>query len=289
MKNLIQNEQLSKYNWFNLGGPAEFFFRPGNLDELTDFLKKNDKHINILGAGSNILIRDGGLKGVTIKLSSKFSHVKLVDKERIYAGASTLDKKLSDFAGENSLSGFEFLSCIPGSIGGGIVMNSGCYGSDISNIIESVDVIDFKGNQTTIDRNKINFFYRGCSLEKNLIIIGATFKGKLSNKDKIKEKQNELLNKKKSSQPSKIKTCGSTFKNTKNKKAWELIKDSNCENMSVGDAKISETHCNFLINKGNATSKEIEELINKVKNKVHQTTGVNLDLELKIIGESEPK
>ncbi len=289
IKNLYLNEDLAKYNWFNSGGSAEIFFRPNKINELSEFLKRNKKKVNVLGAGSNILIRDGGLKGVTIKLSSKFSFLNLIDKETIQVGASTLDKKLSDFATENSISGFEFLSCIPGSIGGAVKMNCGCFGHDISQIIKSVEAIDFNGNIKEIPSEKINFSYRSCNLNKDLIITSVKFKGHLSNKDNIKKKQLEMIEKKKRSQPNKIKTCGSTFKNTKNKKAWELIKDSNCDNMSLGGAKVSEKHCNFLINDGSATSSEIEELIYKVKKKVLESTGVNLDLEIIVMGEANKK
>ena len=280
-------ENLSKYSWFNLGGPAEIFFKPDSIDELVFFLKffkEKKKNINIIGAGSNTLIREGGVEGITIKLSSKFSYLKLLENNIIQVGASTLEKKLSDFATENSLAGFEFLSCIPGSVGGGIRMNSGCYGEDISKIILSIEVIDKEGNIKELKNNQIKFFYRGCNLDKDLIILSAKFKGELSEKKKITKKQSELIQRKKESQPSQIKTCGSTFKNSENKKAWELIKESNCEMMSVGDAGISEKHCNFFINKGKATSKDIEELIDQVKKQVFQKTNIDLELEIKVIG-----
>tara|TARA_X000000368_G_scaffold418427_1_gene418029 strand:+ start:1251 stop:2156 length:906 start_codon:yes stop_codon:yes gene_type:complete len=286
-KKVINNEKLSKHSWFNLGGPAEIFFRPDNTNDLSSFLKqfkKYKKKINIVGAGSNILFRDGGVKDITIKLSSKFSYVELMGNNIIKAGAATLDKKISDFATENSLTGFEFLSCIPGSIGGGIIMNSGCYGDDISKILYSVEVIDQEGNLKNIKKDEIEFFYRGCSLPENLIILSVKLKGKKSFLDSVKKKQIELIQKKKDSQPTRVKTCGSTFKNPINKKAWELIKESNCAKMSVGHAKISEKHCNFFVNEGKATSFEIEELIKQVKKKVLEKTGINLELEIKIIG-----
>ncbi len=283
-------ENLSKYSWFNLGGPAEIFFRPDSIDQLISFLKffiKQKKKINIIGAGSNTLIREGGVEGVTIKLSSKFSYIKLLEKDVIQAGAATLQRTLSEFATKNSLTGFEFLSCIPGSVGGGIKMNSGCYNEEISKIIFSLEVIDQDGNVKEIKRNQIKFFYRGCNLEDNLIILSAKFKGCLSEKKNIENKQFQLIQRKKESQPSQVKTCGSTFKNSKDKKAWELIKESNCEKMSVGNAKISEKHCNFFINEGDATSQDIEELINKVKKKVFEKTNINLELEIKILGKNK--
>ena len=281
---IYKKEKLSKYSWFNLGGPAELFFRPNSVLELQSFLKQNNKKIHIIGAGSNTLIRDGGLKGVTIKLSSKFSTIKKLEDNIIEVGSSTLDRKISDFATENSLGGMEFLSCIPGSIGGGVKMNSGCYGDDISKILLSIDVINEKGQVITLLNNQINFKYRGCDLADNLIILNVKLKGNSSNKNKVKKKQTELIERKKISQPSKIKTCGSTFKNPLGKKAWKLIKDSNCENITVGDAQISKKHCNFFINNGKAKSYEIEELIKKVKKQVFSKTGINLELEIKVIG-----
>ena len=282
-------EKLSKYNWFNSGGPAEIFFRPNNPEELSLFLKKLEekKKVSIIGAGSNTLIRDGGIDGVTIKLSSKFSFIKMLENNIIEAGAATPDKQVSDFATKNSLTGFEFLTCIPGSIGGGIKMNTGCYNQEISQILFSLTAMDEKGNIKEIKRDKINFSYRKTDLPDNLIILSAKFKGLLSKKDEIKKRQLEFLKKKKESQPSKVKTCGSTFKNTKDKKAWVLIKESNCQNMSVGDAKISEKHCNFFINNGKASSKDIEDLFQKVKKQVFEKTGVNLELEIKIIGNNQ--
>ena len=281
------NENLSKLSWFNLGGPAKVLFRPKSLQELSLFLKeiKGIKKIKVLGLGSNTLIRDGGFNGIIIKLGKSFSHLSLLNKNTVIAGASALDKNVSNFAFENSLTGFEFLSCIPGTIGGGIRMNSGCYGEDIEKILVSVQVMDFQGKMKVIYSSDIKFSYRGCNLGNNLIFVSATFKGKSDNKLNIQKKINNLIKRKNEDQPTKIKTCGSTFKNPENSKAWKLIKDSGCGGMKVGDAYISEKHCNFFVNKGKATSKDLEELIYKVKSKVFNKTGINLELELQIIGE----
>ena len=284
---ILFDEKLSKYSWFNLGGPAKIIFKPKNLNELSFFLKKTSglAKIKVLGAGSNTLVRDGGFNGIIIKLDKNFSHISLLDKNKIIAGSSTLDKNLSKFALENSLSGFEFLSCIPGTIGGGIRMNSGCYGEDISKILLSVQVMDLEGKLKVIYSSNINFLCRGCNLDDNLIFISATFQGKIDKKNNIQKKINNLIEKKKKDQPSKIKTCGSTFKNHDNFKAWKLIKDSGCAGMKIGDASISEKHCNFFVNKGDAKSSDLEKLIEKVKKKVLDKTGINLELELQIIGE----
>ena len=281
------NESLSKLSWFNLGGPAKILFRPKNLQELSIFLKevKGAEKIKILGAGSNTLVRDGGFNGVIIKFGKFFSHISLFDPNTIIAGASILDKNVSSFALENSLSGFEFLSCIPGTIGGAVRMNSGCYGEEISKILVSLQVMDFKGNIRIIQSSDIKFYYRGSNLDENLIFISATLRGKKDDMLNIKNKINNFVSKKKITQPEKIKTCGSTFKNPKDEKAWKLIKDSGCAGMRVGDAQISQKHCNFFVNNGNAKSKDLEKLIHQVKKKVSDKTGINLELELQIIGE----
>ena len=289
-KNLIIKEDLSKYSWFNLGGPADIFFRPENKDQLIKFLnliKKNNYKIHILGAGSNTLIRDSGVKGVVIKLGSKFSNIELLKEDTIEVGASTLDRKISDFAKNNDISGMEFLSCIPGSIGGAIIMNSGCYGSDISEILLSIKIIDEKGKEKEIKNDEIKFFYRGTNIPKNYIILSAVLKGIISSKQLIERKQEELIERKKKSQPSQFKTGGSTFKNSNNKKAWMLIKESGCDKLYIGDAKISDKHCNFFVNDGKAKASDIEKLINKVKKEVQSKTGVNLELEIKIIGDEK--
>jgi len=284
---ILFDESLSKYSWFNLGGPAKVIFKPKNLNELSIFLKnlKGFNKIKVLGAGSNTLIRDGGFDGIIIKLGKSFSHISLLNQNTLIAGASALDKSVSTFALKNSISGFEFLSCIPGTIGGGIKMNSGCYGEDISKILISVQAIDLTGKVKVIYSSDIRFSYRGCDLDNNLIFISATFRGENGVNSTIEKKIYNLIEQKKKDQPSKIKTCGSTFKNPQNNKAWLLIKDSGCAGMNIGDAHISEKHCNFFVNKGNAKTQDLENLIYLVKNKVLNKTGIKLELELDIIGE----
>jgi UDP-N-acetylmuramate dehydrogenase len=284
---ILFNESLSKLSWFNIGGPAKVLFKPKSLKDLSIFLKtlKGKYKIKVLGAGSNTLIRDGGYDGVIIKFDKSFSHLSLFDSNTIIAGASTLDKNLSEFALQKSISGFEFLSCIPGTIGGAIKMNSGCYGENISKILVSVQTIDLNGNIRIFQSSDIKFYYRGTNLDNNLIFISATFKGKTDNKLNIKKKIENLVEIKRKTQPSKIKTCGSTFKNPENEKAWKLIKNSDCAGLKVGEASISKDHCNFFINNKHATSQDLEELIHQVKQKVFNKSGINLELEIQIIGD----
>ena len=288
--NLKKNVNLSNYSWFNLGGNADFFYKAEDKDQLLEFLKESKKknlRITILGAGSNILFRDNGVKGVVLKLGASFSYTKLIGKDILNVGAATLDRKVSNFAKENNVGNLEFLSCIPGSIGGAITINSGCYENDISKVLLSIKAIDINTlSEIEIKKEDIKFSYRGTNLPNNLIIISAKLKGLIGRKNEIEKKQSYLIEKKKLSQPSQIKTCGSTFKNiSKNKKAWMLIKKSGCDQFQEGDAMISQKHCNFFINNGNAKSSDIENLIKKVRKKVYEKTGENLELEIKITGE----
>ena len=289
-ENFSHNVNLSNYSWFNLGGNAEYFFKAKNKKQLIEFLresKKQNLNTSILGAGSNTLFRDNGVKGAVIKLGNEFSYTKLVNKNILEVGAATLDRKVANFAKENNVGNLEFLSCIPGSIGGAIIMNSGCYENDISKVLLSIRAIDKKRlSVIEIKKKDIKFLYRGTNLSNDLIIISAKLQGTTSVIEKIEKKQSDFIEKKKSSQPSQIKTCGSTFKNvSKDKKAWMLIKESGCEDYREGDAMISHKHCNFFVNNGNAKSSDIENLINKVRKKVQEKTGVDLELEIKIVGE----
>ena len=224
---------------------------------------------------------------MVIKLGNKFSFTKLTSENILDVGAATLDRKVANYAKKNNVGNLEFLSCIPGSIGGAIVMNSGCYENDISKVLLSIRAIDKKRlSVIEIKKKDIKFLYRGTNLSNDLIIISAKLQGTTSVIEKIEKKQSDFIEKKKSSQPSQIKTCGSTFKNvSKDKKAWMLIKEAGCEDFREGDAIISQKHCNFFVNNGNAKSSDIENLINKVKKKVQEKTGVNLELEIKIVGE----
>ncbi len=289
-ESLSKNVKLANYSWFNLGGEAEYFFKPKNSSELLEFLKevkKNKIKTTFIGAGSNILFRDNGFKGAVIKLGKNFSYIKQKENNILEVGAATLDRMVANFAKDNCLKNFEFLSCIPGTIGGAIIMNSGCYDDDISQILISIKAIDKdKCQEIEIKRKDINFIYRGTNLSENLIITSAKLKGIQDKKDKIEKKQIDLIKRKKLAQPSQIKTCGSTFKNiSKEKKAWMLIKESGCEKFEEGDAYISEKHCNFFVNKGKAKSSDIEKLINKVKKTVYEKTKISLEMEIKIIGE----
>ena len=286
--NVIFEYDLKKKNWFNIGGKSKVFYKANNLKELINFLKKvEDKEkIFILGAGSNTLITDNLYDGIVIKLSKDFNNISLLKDDIIIAGSGVLDKTLSDFAMKNNLSGFEFLSCIPGTIGGGIRMNAGCFGNEFKDILLSIQAIDKKGNVLTIPIKDINFEYRKNNISEDLIFLSASFKGIKSEYKKIENQTTKLKREKEKTQPTRIKTSGSTFKNpilqTK-KKVWELIKDSVPLNKSFGDACISEKHCNFFVNKGNASFNDMKQLIDFVAKNVLEKTGISLEKEIKIL------
>ena len=283
------NYSLKNHTWLNIGGNAKIFFIPETLSELRNFiLKLQENHNNffIMGAGSNLLISDNIQNRIFIKLGKNFNKISLTKENVIIAGCSILDKSVSDFACKNSLSGLEFLSCIPGSVGGGIRMNSGCFGKEFKDVLLSVQVMDFKGKVYTINSKDIKFEYRKTDLPKNLIFLSASFQTSKSNKNKIEKNILNLIERKKNSQPLRVKTGGSTFKNPlshSKKKVWELIKESVDYQIGFGDAKISEKHSNFFINSNNASFENMYNLINHVKKKVKEKTGINLELELEIV------
>ena len=285
---LFFNTDIKKFNWFNIGGKSRIFFKPKNLTELKEFLKlyNNRGKMFVLGMGSNVLFKDDTYEGVIIKLSKNFSTISKLKPDTLIVGSSCSQKKFSEYALENGISGFEFMYCIPGSVGGGLQMNSGCFGSEFKDKLISLQCIDENGNIKVIPSNKIKFNYRKIELNENLIFLSATFKGNLSSKKKIKNLMEKLAIKKNNSQPTKIKTGGSTFKNPidqTTKKAWELIKESVPENINFGDACISKKHSNFFVNKNKATFDEMNSLINFVKKNVKDKTGININLEIKII------
>ena len=284
----IFDYNLKKTNWFNIGGKAKAYFKPESLNELVIFLKKFGitEKIFLLGAGSNILINEKLFNGIVVKLGKNFSNISILPNKTIVAGAATTDKKLSEFAASNSIGGLEFLSCIPGTVGGGLRMNSGCFKKEFKDILISVQAIDRNGKILTIPSSKINFGYRQNDLSKDLIFLSASFKGEEKSKEKVEEDIKILLNEKNKTQPTKTKTGGSTFKNPldqTDQKVWELIKKSVPLETKFGEAEISQKHCNFFVNKSNASFEDMKKLIDFVKKNVKSKTGIELETEIEII------
>ena len=287
-ENIKFDYNLKKKNWFNIGGNTKIYYKAKNLKDLIRFLKiiKNEEKFFILGGGSNTLISDKTFDGAVIKLSNNFNNISLLSEEIIIAGSAVSDKLLSEFAMENSLGGFEFLSCIPGTVGGGIKMNAGCFDREFKDILISVQAINKSGQVITIPAKEINFKYRDSGLSNDLIFLSASFKGFKKDSNSIRSEMIKLKEKKEKAQPTKIKTSGSTFKNPldqSDKKVWQLIKESVPLEKSFGDACISEKHCNFFVNKGNAKFDDMKKLIEFVSESVLKKTGVKLQTEIKIL------
>lgn len=282
---LIQNFELAKLNWFRVGGPAEVYFMPADEDDLTDFLKNlpSNTPVNILGIGSNTLIRDGGIPGVSISLGPSFRNT-IVKKSSIVAGCAISNLKLANVARAAVVTGFEFLSGIPGSLGGSINMNAGAYGGEVGDIFEEVVAVTFAGNRKVFKASEMNFGYRSCNPPENCIFIEASLKARPGNSNQITENMRKIQGERKVSQPTNQPTGGSTFTNPPGCKAWELIDQAGCRGLQNGGAKISEKHCNFLINLGHATAADIEGLGEEVRRRVLHNSGINLQWEIKRIG-----
>ena len=285
------NYNLSKLSWFGVAGKAEIFYVPDSSYELVLLLKLLSPKINrtVIGMGSNLLIRDGGIDGIVIKLGKNFSNI-ILEKNAVNIGASVPDKVLSRFCSSESINGFEFLTGIPGNIGGAVAMNAGCYGSEIKDVFLSADCIDYLGNEVSIDKSENFFSYRNNSRVRDLIIMNVKFKRVKGNKKQITDKMEEINNNRILSQPQKVRTAGSTFKNpisNSNKKAWELIELSGSRDIKVNNISLSDEHANFIVNKQFASANDIESFGESIKERVLSKMGVSLEWEIRILGNYE--
>ena len=284
---ILFNKPLENLSWLKVGGPAECLYIPYNLEDLSHFLSYLSPkiNINVFGRLSNVLIRDGGLSGVTILMPPNFLPINILKGGQISAGAGILDKDLSYQAMCAELGGLEFLSSIPGSIGGAVAMNAGCYGKEIKDIILEGKFIDRKGKISILTKKEIGFLYRGTKLPEGKILIEAIFQGKPSKKEKIRSLIEKINSDREISQPKGYATGGSTFKNPTEKKAWELIKEAGLQGKKIGGAEVSKKHCNFLINNGEATAKDFEDLGNTIIEEVFSCSGITLEWEIRIVGQ----
>ena len=289
-KNLFFNKNISKQTWFGVGGYAEVLFIPQSSKDLIKVLKliNSNTKINIIGLGSNILIRDGGLNGITIRLSKSFNFINENNKS-IISGAAVPDKAFSRYCYEKSFTDCEFLYGIPGTIGGAIAMNAGCYGSEISDVVYSFKCIDFEGNETIIKNSEQLFSYRKNNFLKNHIVTEVEIKKNYGDKNQIKEKMNDINTSRLDSQPQKVRTGGSTFKNpisqVSDKKSWELIKPYLNEVECPDGVSMSAKHSNFIINTQTKSSNLIEDFGERIREKVLEKTGVQLEWEIQIKGQ----
>ncbi len=276
---------LARYTWFRVGGPAEVLFEPADAADLAAFISRRPVGVplTVIGGTSNILIRDGGVPGVVIRLGKEFASIN-VDGDRIKAGAAAADVNVARRARDAGLGGLEFMVGIPGTIGGAIRMNAGAYGREFKDICETVEAIDELGQPVTLDAAELGFGYRHAMVPESYIFVSATLRGTPDDRDAIAARMADIQSKRETSQPVRTRTGGSTFANPPGHKAWELIDAAGCRGLRRGDAMVSEEHCNFLINVGDATARDIEGLGEEVRARVARHSGIELQWEIRRIG-----
>lgn len=285
IKGVYRNNYILKpLTWLKVGGPAEVFFKPLDCDDLTNFLSQNQLPVFVLGAGSNVIIRDSGIEGVVIKLGRNFTNIEFTSDNNLAVGAGCLNFNLAKFCRDNIISGFEFLSGIPGTIGGGVAMNAGAYGSEFKDIVIAIEAIDMNGKRLTLSNEEIGFRHRSNNLPSDLVITKAIFNNKVGDSTVINGLIDEINLKRLSSQPIKERTGGSTFVNPAGYSAWKLIDRSGLRGYGVGEAQMSELHCNFMVNINNASAKDLEDLGEFVRQKVFEDSNILLEWEIKRIG-----
>lgn len=282
-----QNVRLADINWFRVGGNADYLYKAQTEDDLVELLSKipEDFPLFVLGVGSNVIIKDGGFEGVVLRLGRSFAKIQKISSDTLKVGASALDLSVANFAQMEAIAGFEFLSGIPGTIGGAIKMNAGSYESELCDILVEVTAYDRSGIKHILSKQDLNFSYRKSAPKvKDLIFTEAIIKGRPGDMKIIQEKINEIQLKRSSTQPIRAKTGGSTFKNPEGYKAWELIDKAGMRGFKIGGASMSDKHCNFMINDGTASASDLINLGELVREKVKNNSGVNLNWEIQIIG-----
>jgi UDP-N-acetylmuramate dehydrogenase len=295
---LSENAPLGQVGWFRTGGSADLLFKPADSEDLQQFLSETDLStpVQVFGVMSNSIIRDGGVRGATIRLGREFSKVEMTGDHQVTAGAMCLDARVAGFAAENDIAGLEFFSGIPGTVGGAIRMNAGCYGQETKNVLLHAKVMDRQGNIKLFSADEMNMAYRYSALPADSIVLEATFQGQPGSREKILSHMQEIRHRREQSQPIRERTGGSTFANPDpadleklnlpaETKVWQLIDRSGCRGLTIGGAMMSEKHCNFMINTGEATAADLENLGEEVRRRVAEKTGITLRWEIKRIGE----
>jgi UDP-N-acetylmuramate dehydrogenase len=288
------NASLKELTWFRVGGAAEILFRPADPQDLAAFLttRPADIPVTVVGVGSNLLVRDGGVKGVVIRLGSGFNASKAESPHRVRAGAAALDFAVARTAAEAEIAGLEFLRGIPGTVGGGLRMNAGAYGREFKDILIEARAVTHEGKIISLSLQEMGFSYRRSSVGDDVVFVEALFQGSSGKRGEIEARMAEITGSREATQPVKTRTGGSTFKNpgpaqSGGRKAWQLIDAAGCRGLTRGEAQVSEMHCNFLINRGNASADDIEGLGEEVRARVLKETGVALEWEIKRIGEAK--
>ncbi|MGC6512022.1 MAG: UDP-N-acetylmuramate dehydrogenase [Parvibaculales bacterium] len=290
---LRENIPLSEITWFRVGGRAQFMYAPADADDLAYFLRTRpaELEVTILGAGSNVLIRDGGVSGVVVKLGKPFAGIEIDEAFCLTAGAAALDVAVARRAAEQALQGLEFYAGIPGTIGGALTMNAGAYGGETADCFISAQALTQNGDRVVLTKQDMGFGYRHNTLDRNLVFLSATYQLTSGDKRTIERKMKEISESRESSQPIRSRTGGSTFRNPggadpEGPKAWKLIDAAGCRGLREGDAQVSEHHCNFLINHGAASASDLENLGETVRRRVRQTADIDLQWEIKRLGQA---
>ncbi|MBN2752023.1 MAG: UDP-N-acetylmuramate dehydrogenase [Rhodospirillaceae bacterium] len=287
---LTLDAPLAPVTWFGVGGCADVLFKPADLADLSTFLaeKPLDMPITVLGVGSNLLIRDGGVRGAVIRLGKAFADI-VIEGNTVRCGGAALDASVARMAQKARLTGLEFLSGIPGTVGGAVAMNAGAFGTDIRNVLIKAVLLDPSGFRHFLTASDIGLSYRHSDIPEDWIIVEATFQASPGNPEDIAQRMNDIRSIRENSQPMRVRTGGSTFANPPGAKAWELVDKAGCRGLRKGGAMVSDKHCNFLINTGNATAHDIEALGEDVRRRVKEATGIELKWEIRRIGDPLPE
>ncbi len=287
---LTAQAPLHKMTWLHVGGPAEVLFQPADQEDLISFLKScpSSVPLTVLGASSNLLVRDGGIEGVVLKFGPQFAKIE-VKNTQIHAGSAAMDLNIARQAQKAELSGLEFLCGIPGTLGGALKMNAGAHGSEIKDVISSLTLTDRQGHVKEATPEEMGFTYRKTNAPSDWIFLSAKLQGKHGDKETIDARMKEITGHRTEAQPIKERTAGSTFANPEGYKAWQLIDQAGCRGLTIGGAMMSEHHCNFMINKGNATASDFEQLGEEVRRRVEEKTDIKLRWEVRRIGKALEK
>jgi UDP-N-acetylmuramate dehydrogenase len=284
---LVPNQSLAEITWFRVGGPAQLFFQPADEEDLAFFLRNlpADIRVTTIGLGSNLLIRDGGLDGVVIRLSARgFGGAEVLGENRIRVGAALPDARAAAAAADAGIDGLTFYSGIPGGIGGALYMNAGCYGTETRDRVVELRAVTRSGEIVTLTNAEMDFRYRKSNGPAGAVFVSAVYEGTAGDPAEIKTRMREITERRESSQPVKSRTGGSTFKNPDGHSSWKLIDEAGCRGLTVGDAQVSELHCNFLLNLGNASAYDIETLGETVRHRVRAASGIELRWEIRRMG-----
>ncbi len=284
---LKENQLMSEISWFRVGGPAQLYFQPADIKDLQYFLRNLDENIKVtvIGLGSNLLIRDGGLDGVVIKLSARgFGAINILDNYQIEVGAANPDIRVAKAAADAGIDGLSFYRGIPGGIGGALYMNAGCYGTETKDRMVSLTGVTREGEIITLSNEDMKYKYRKSNAPKGMIFTSAIYQGFAGEPDDIKNRMQQITDRREGSQPIKSRTGGSTFKNPEGHSSWKLIDEAGCRGLKIGKAQVSELHCNFLLNLGGASAYDIELLGETVRNRVRENSGIELKWEIRRIG-----